>query len=302
MFDQLVNAKYLNEEDKTCVLHSGVGGWATAISNNILRTGKHYVTFETYNMSVQIGVMRPGKATSNANGLPTSPEFYQNFTERLGQGGEHVVDNNSIRCCILDTIKGWCVSSNWYDDTPVSESWEGFERTLGNNNLGMLLDLDEGTLSVYTNGRKLGVMKSGLVGPYCWMVSLFKGEEVTIKRGTVPPRDSIACLLSAIEKNPDLNTKLSSENALAVTEIVRKYDVEGMSGVFDENNDDHIKRAAKYQLKNPTMNRLTLLRDFCKVEKSSVSRTLVSKLRKETLILDPDFKMDNVEGYEEEES
>ena len=185
MFDQLVNAKYLNEEDKTCVLHSGVGGWATAISNNILRAGKHYVTFETYNMSVQIGVMRPGKANQIANGLPTSPEFYQNFTQRLGQGGEHVVDN-SIRCCTLDKIRGYCVSSNWYDD-PIFESWEGMEQTFGNFNLGMLLDLDEGTLSVYINRRKLGVMKSGLAGPYCWMVSLYKGKHVTIKRGTIPP-------------------------------------------------------------------------------------------------------------------
>lgn len=173
--------------DKACVLHSGVGGWATAISNNILRAGKHYVTFETYNMSVQIGVMRPGKVNQIANGLPTSPEFYQNFTQRLGQGGEHVVDNNSIRCCILDTIKGWCVSSNWYDDTPVSESWEGVGRTFGHFNLGMLLDLDEGTLSVYINRRKLGVLKSGLAGPYCWMVSLYRGKHVTIKRGTIPP-------------------------------------------------------------------------------------------------------------------
>ena len=46
----------------------------------------------------------------------------------------------------------------------------------------MLLDLDEGTLSVYKN-RRLGVMKRGLAGHYCWFASLLPGRQVTIKRG-----------------------------------------------------------------------------------------------------------------------
>lgn len=52
--------------------------------------------------------------------------------------------------------------------------------------LGLLLDLDEGTLSVYKNGRKLGIMKRGLAGEYCWVVSVFPRVQVTIKRGTIP--------------------------------------------------------------------------------------------------------------------
>ena len=56
----------------------------------------------------------------------------------------------------------------------------------GDEFLGMLLDLDEGTLSVYINGRKLGVMKRGLAGPYCWVVSLYGGAQVTIRRGKIP--------------------------------------------------------------------------------------------------------------------
>ena len=51
----------------------------------------------------------------------------------------------------------------------------------------MLLDLDEGTLSVYKDGRKLGVMKSGLAGQYCWVASMWNGTSVSIKRGTIPP-------------------------------------------------------------------------------------------------------------------
>ena len=52
--------------------------------------------------------------------------------------------------------------------------------------IGMLLDLNEGTLSVYKNGRRLGLMKRGLAGRYCWVVKVMRGTQVTIKRGPVP--------------------------------------------------------------------------------------------------------------------
>ena len=57
--------------------------------------------------------------------------------------------------------------------------------------IGKLLDLDEGMLTVYRNGRRLGVMKNGLAGPYCWVISLLSGTSVTIKRGTVPPNGEV---------------------------------------------------------------------------------------------------------------
>ena len=63
--------------------------------------------------------------------------------------------------------------------------WDGMERLSGSHEVGMLLDLDEGTLSVYKNDRRLGVMKRGLAGHYCWVVSMI-GAQVTIKRGSVP--------------------------------------------------------------------------------------------------------------------
>jgi len=38
--------------------------------------------------------------------------------------------------------------------------------------VGLLLDLDQGILSAYKNGRCLGVKKDGLVGHYCWVASV----------------------------------------------------------------------------------------------------------------------------------
>ena len=63
---------------------------------------------------------------------------------------------------------------------------EGFER---NDVAGMLLDLDEGALTVYKNGRRLGQMKSGLAGEYCWGVyvgTYSPGKSVKICRGLIP--------------------------------------------------------------------------------------------------------------------
>lgn len=93
--------------------------------------------------------------------------------------------------------KGVCYSSDWkckpsrYDDSDEditwTTSWDEIESFTSGDVIGMLLDLDEGTLSVYKNGQKLGVMKRGLAGPYCWMTTISKGFSVTIKRGTIPP-------------------------------------------------------------------------------------------------------------------
>ena len=68
-------------------------------------------------------------------------------------------------------------------------AWDGMEIMSSGGEMGLLLDLDldEGTLTVYKNGRKLGVMKRGLAGPYCWVASMISGTSITIKRGTIPP-------------------------------------------------------------------------------------------------------------------
>ena len=92
------------------------------------------------------------------------------------------------------THTGNCISSNWLEPGPyydgtrshITEDWEGMETMSPVDEIGMLLDLDEGTLSVYKNGRKLGIMERGLAGHYCWVVSMHSGMQVSIKRGTIP--------------------------------------------------------------------------------------------------------------------
>jgi len=137
----------------------------TAFSNNILRAGKHYASFCIGGHrlgKMYVGIMRPGRlANQNASGIPLRQEFYQNFEASSD-------NNNNVQCCIYSTYDEECYSSSWNDSQqPVKETWVGMKGS-SSREIGLLLDLDEGTLSVYKNGHKQGVMKSGLSGPYCW--------------------------------------------------------------------------------------------------------------------------------------
>ena len=83
-------------------------------------------------------------------------------------------------------MDGCCCSSDWREGSE-RKAWDGMEGlSPPSYTIGMLLDLDEGTLSVYNNGRKLGVMKGGLGGHYCWAVAMAMGTQVSIKRRPVP--------------------------------------------------------------------------------------------------------------------
>lgn len=61
--------------------------------------------------------------------------------------------------------------------------WEGMEESQeeGSFKIGFVLDLDEGTLDAYKNGRRLGTMMTRLTGEYCWVVQLsISGREVSV--------------------------------------------------------------------------------------------------------------------------
>ena len=189
-FDQLVgDIDYVNTDDKSCVIHGrNTAGFGTAFSNNTLRAGKHFATFALKienNKNVMVGIMRPGQANQYACNLPLhKQDFYQNFSRSIGRGK----CNNNVHCCMYNSSDGNCYSTGWedYGDGRTCDvtKWDGSESMSSGGEIGLLLDLDEGTLSVYKNGRKLGVMKKELAGEYCWVVSVYRETSVTIKRGT----------------------------------------------------------------------------------------------------------------------
>ena len=186
-FDQLVGQRidYVDGNKSRVVNNNSASDWAAAFSNNIMMAGKRYASFEICSENtiglLLAGVMRPGEAMESATYNPLHSDFYENFTQR--KGSEQY--NNTVNCCLYFAGgDGCCLSHDWESEFS-EQNWEGMESLSPPYKIGMLLDLDEGTLSVYKNERKLGVMKRGLAGHYCWVVSLHTGQ-VTIKRGTVP--------------------------------------------------------------------------------------------------------------------
>ena len=79
---------------------------------------------------------------------------------------------------------GYCYWFDWTGCYGTLTDWEGrgdYDKDC--IALGMLLDLGEGTLSVYQNGQRLGTLKDGLAGEYCWIAGFFGSGDVTIQRG-----------------------------------------------------------------------------------------------------------------------
>ena len=53
--------------------------------------------------------------------------------------------------------------------------------------IGMLLDLDQGSMTVYKNDERLGGMATDLSGEYCWAVLLFvQGDSARIEAPELP--------------------------------------------------------------------------------------------------------------------
>ena len=196
-FDKLAgnNMDYV-EGSKTKVCSNfqwGVSG--TAICSNIMRAGKHYVSFQvndggsSANFGIIIGVMRP--TTKDITSIKSCHPAGNNLS-RFSLNDYEMLHRNNIDCCLLNTFNGnGIIRSRWKRwETPDEEcksfNWEGMEPTHERSyKIGFALDLDEGTLDVYKNDRRLGTMESGLVGEYCWVASLLSFDDevsVTIAR------------------------------------------------------------------------------------------------------------------------
>ncbi|EJK48385.1 hypothetical protein THAOC_32820 [Thalassiosira oceanica] len=177
--------------DKTAVCATAGDSYSTAVSSSyVMRSGAHYAEF-LITGTPYIGIVRPLPGLDagayqeefyfiGESSFPT--DFLAQRSDDWGDGDVHACD---YFCC--DGQMSW---TNWGDELNERVDWDGVEGCGSGDTVGMLLNLDEGTLTVYKNNRRLGVMKDGLSGPYCWYVSLVKHETfadtVSIKRGTLP--------------------------------------------------------------------------------------------------------------------
>ena len=119
-FDKLIggdenNFFYVEENDKSCLRSEG-NMWKTAISNNIMRSGKHYVTFrKTGRGGLCVGVIRPMKGLDETRfrGKPCSPLHAKNFRTLSAQKDARWGKNSSKHCCLYKTYNGRCGWTDW---------------------------------------------------------------------------------------------------------------------------------------------------------------------------------------------
>ena len=124
------------------------GSWPGAASKAVMRAGRHYAQFTVVSGIYKFfGVIRPG------------------WDVEAGQHAQFVNGH-----CFYATANG----TRW----PGYDSWEGMQGVMKRGDrIGMLLDLDQGSMTVYKNDERLGVMATGLSGEYCWAVTLAYGDD-----------------------------------------------------------------------------------------------------------------------------
>ena len=77
----------------------------------------------------------------------------------------------------------------WGCRIPGGNNWEGMQTAKEQGDrIGMLLDLDQGSITVWTNDEKLGVMVAeGLRGPLCWAFAMHQqGASARIESAALP--------------------------------------------------------------------------------------------------------------------
>ena len=123
----------------------GICSHRAAASTVVMRSGRHFVQFTVVGDDAKMfGVIRPGHDV---------------------EGGDSAHDGD-----------GHCFYfNNQGHRFPDMVNWEGMQSTKEQGDrIGVLLDLDQGSMTVWKNDEKLGVMiAEGLTGPLCWAVSQY---------------------------------------------------------------------------------------------------------------------------------
>ena len=195
-FDELAGG-FGPQENPASVAHTRIG-WSTAMSGHVMRGGRHFTEFTltTGGMPiVSLGVIRPVSLT-NGIGLEAdwrgsvypvkvSARHKPAVSEKLRSQRTVRWEDSNGHCCAYHCYHGYCYWTDWGNEEGIP-NLKGLEGLRGSGTIGLLLDLNEGTLSVFKNGRRLGVMKDGLNGEYVWFVSVFGACTISMSKGRAP--------------------------------------------------------------------------------------------------------------------
>ncbi|EJK51997.1 hypothetical protein THAOC_28778 [Thalassiosira oceanica] len=155
-----------------------------------MSSGVHYADFQIAELagSPCIGIVRPipgldaeayeGDEVDEDEdfcfvGTPhLEPDFFAQRSDEWGSGNVHA--------CEYSCEEGDLSWSNWDDEKNEGVHWEGMDGCRTGDTVAMLLNLGQGTLTIYKNNRRLGVMMDGLSGPYCCSLGHSKPAVVCI--------------------------------------------------------------------------------------------------------------------------
>ncbi|EJK71748.1 hypothetical protein THAOC_06787 [Thalassiosira oceanica] len=202
-FDELAGYVFSPQEYPASVTYAGRAIWSTAVSGHVMRGGRHFVEFtinDQHSSYIYLGVVRPVSLTDGidleadwegeVHPVCFSSDWKPAVAEKLrSQRTARWGEDSNVHCCAYHCHDGICYWTDWNTEDDYSDDcsdWQGSEVLEGSGTIGFLLDLDEGTLSVFKDGRCLGAMKEGLGGEYCWFVAAGRLCTISISRGRAP--------------------------------------------------------------------------------------------------------------------
>ena len=203
-FDELVGIGFRPQENPASVTsaasvtHTG-HRFSTATSGHAMRGGRHFVEFSIASSSsmplVFLGVIRPVSLTDGIDleddwrGIvdpgTVSRSTKSAVSEKLRSQRTVKWKDSNVHSCVYYCGDGDCLWTDWNNEQDYSD-WRGSQGLGGSGTIGLLLDLNEGTLSVFKNGRRLGVAKTGLDGEYCWFITDYSGCTISMSKGRAP--------------------------------------------------------------------------------------------------------------------
>ena len=193
VFDVLLGGdiEYRHGDESTVC---GTGKCCIAVSSGyVMRSGSHYAQFKFISGEPFIGIVRPmpgldAGAYNDSCRFVGIRRFYSDFlAQRSDDWG-----NGNVHAFEYQSIDGYAHWTDWDLEAEEEEEderwahWEGIDTCGSGDTVGMLLNLDNGTLNVYQNNRHLGEMEDGLSGPYCWY-GLVDVNDVVAIRQALPP-------------------------------------------------------------------------------------------------------------------
>ena len=150
-----------------------------------MRSGRHFAQFTVLEGPfLFFGVIRPGW---DVEAQGTSP------WRGTGERGADAYDEDGH--CLYAAYQGHGFPGNHRSDDGYE--WEGKQNAREpGDRIGMLLDLDQGSMTVYKNDVLMGVMVAeGLTGPLCWALEAFAaGNSARIESAPAPtsPTEELA--------------------------------------------------------------------------------------------------------------